>query len=205
ANRLWEIIQESNCYIDLHCMEGPSVPWTIVRGPEAGIVVDRTLEVANAFGLPVTRPSPETRKRRPNTTADWAMSHGIPSIIPELPFPSIFMDERSVEVGVRGVLNVMKLLGMIPGEPEKQDLPIDVRGPIHTVMLAANRGGIVFPLCKLGARVNEGDPLVKIMNVFGDEVELVRAPKNGYLMSFPLNINQIAGTGDFVALLGYTA
>jgi len=203
ASRLWGIIENSACYIDLHCMEGPSVPLTIVRGPETGQVVEETLKIAAAFGLPVTRPSPETLKRRPNTAADLAISQGIPSIIPELPFPSIFMDQNSVEIGVRGVLNVMKYLKMIPGEIERQRSTVDFGGPIHTMMISSNRGGIVHPACELGAKVGNGDPVVRIMNVFGEEIEVVRAPKDGFVISFPLNINQIAGSGDFVALLGY--
>ena len=203
ASKLWEIIKDSTCYIDLHCMEGPSVPLTIVRGPEGGPIVEETLRIASAFGFPVTRPSPETLKRRPNTAADLAISQGIPAIIPELPFPSIMMDKNSVSMGIRGVLNVMKYLKMIPGEPERQPNIIDLGGPIHTMMISSNRGGIAHPICELGSKVRKGDPIVRLMNVFGEEVEVVKAPKDGYVVSFPLNVNQVAGSGDFVALLGY--
>jgi predicted deacylase len=203
AVKLWEIVRDSTCYIDLHCMEGPSIPLTIVRGPETGPIVEKTLKIAAAFGLPVTRPSPETLKRRPSTGADLAISQGIPAIIPELPFPSIFMDESSVEIGVRGILNVLRYLQMVPGAVEPQPVAVEFGGPIHTMMISSDRGGIVHPACKLGAKVRSGDPVVHIMNVFGEEVEVVRAPREGFVISFPLNINQIAGTGDFVALLGY--
>jgi predicted deacylase len=203
ANKLWEIIQGSSCYVDLHCMEGPSIPLTIVRGPETGPVVKKTLEIAAAFGLPITRPSPETLKRRPNTAADLAISQGIPAIIPELPFPSIFMNDNSVEIGVMGVLNVMKYLKMIPGEPERQKGAMDFGGAIHTTMISSNRGGIAHAACQLGARVSKGDVLVRLMNVFGEEVELIQSPRDGFVISFPLNVNQVAGSGDFVVLLGY--
>jgi predicted deacylase len=203
GSRLWKIIEGSSCYIDLHCMEGPSIPLTIVRGPETGQVVGKTLEIAAAFGLPITRPSPETLKRRPNTTADFAISQGIPAIIPELPFPSIFMDNNSVEIGVMGVLNVMKYLRMIPGEPERQKGQMDFGGPIHTMMISSNRGGIAHSACKLGAKVSKGDALVRMINVLGDEVEVIRSPRDGFVVSFPLNVNQVAGSGDFVVLLGY--
>jgi len=204
AEKLWRLIEWSSCYIDLHCMEGPSVPLTIVRGPDNGLVINDALKIARAFGLPIARPSQETLRRRPNTAADLALANSVPAIIPELPFPSIFMQDSSIEIGVRGVLNVMRALKMIPGELEKQNIEFQFAEPIHTMMISANRGGIVHPVSKLGAAVKKGDPIVRIVDVFGEEAEVVRAPRDGYVISFPLNINQIAGSGDFVALLGFT-
>jgi predicted deacylase len=203
AHKLWEAIHNSDCYMDLHCMEGPSVPFTILRGPENDPVVDRSLKIANAFGVPITRASPETLKHRPNAATDAAISHGIPSIIPEFPFPSIFMEDSVVEVGVRGVLNVMKFLGMIPGNLEEQKHRIKERGPFYTQSIKASHGGILHITCELGSWIKKGEKLAKILDVFGNETEAILAPKDGYIISFPLNVNQIVGTGDPVAVVAY--
>lgn len=200
--RIWSLIKESNYYINFHCIEGPSLPYIEVRGP-SGSTLDKSLKMAQVFGLPITFADPVLLKYWPPNAVDLAVSSGIPSFMPELPFPSIFMNEDSVKMGTRGLLNVMKFIGMIPGEIEPQDTKFSLPSPLYTNMIAADHGGIVHPACLLGAKVAKGDPVVRILNVFGDEVDVVRSPRDAYVMSFCLNVNQAAGTGDFVVMIGW--
>jgi predicted deacylase len=202
--KLWNLIKESNYYINLHCIEGPSVPYSEVRGPE-GPTLNKALKMAEAFGLPITVADPVLLKYWPPNAVDLAISSGIPAFMPELAFPSIFMDEDSVRIGTRGLLNVLKFIEMIPGKIEPQDTKFSLPGPLYTNMVTADRGGIVHPACHLGAKVAKGDPVVRILNVFGDEVDTVRSPRDAYVMSFCLNVNQVAGSGDFVAMIGWEA
>ena len=202
--KLWSLIKESNYYVNIHCIEGPSIPYTETRGPE-GPSMDRSLKLAEAFGLPITVADPVMMKYYPPNAVDLAISSGIPAFMPELPFPSIFMNEDSVRIGTRGLLNVMKSIGMIPGEIEPQEREFNLPEPLYTEMITADRGGIVHPACPLGSKVSKGDPIVRILNVFGDEVDVVRSPRDAYVLSFCLTVNQAAGTGDFVAMIGWKA
>ena len=204
--KLWDLIKESNYYINFHCMEGPSVPYIIMRGPKSP-TFDKSIKMAEAFGLPITIFDPTQSTPGSllahSTAVDLAVSSGIPAFVVELPFPSIFMDADAVKMGTRGLLNVMKFIGMMHGEIERQDMRFSFPGPLYTEMLTADHGGIVHPMCPLGAKLAKGDPLVRILNVFGDEVDIVRTPRDAYAMSFCLTVNQVAGTGNRVAMIGW--
>jgi predicted deacylase len=205
--KLWNLIKESDYYINFHCIEGPSVPYIIMRGSKSP-TLDKSFKIAEAFGLPITIFDPVTQSTpgsllAHSTAVNLAVSSGIPAFVVELPFPSIFMEADSVKMGTRGLLNVMKFIGMLHGEIERQDIEFTFPGPLYTEMLTADHGGIVHPVCPLGAKVAKGDPLVKILNVFGDEVDTVRTPRDAYVMSFCLAVNQVAGTGDRVVMIGW--
>jgi uncharacterized protein len=209
SEKLWSVIEGSDCYIDLHCMEGPSIPFTIVRGFEVQpAVTERASELARAFGFIRTKFSPEATKRRPNSSTIFAISHGVPAFVPEFPFSRIFTEEEAVSAGVRGVLNVMKTLGMVDGQVEPQRQYVSLRDPILTEMIFANRGGLMYPLKRPGDLVEKGDPVLKIINIFGDEVERVLSPRKGAVISYPIShagspINQTVTTGDPVCDVGY--
>lgn len=209
SSKIWSVIEGSDCYIDLHCMEGPSVPYTIVRGFETNpSVAERASELARVFGFVRTKFSPEATRRRPNSSTIFAISKGVPAFVPEFPFSMIFTEDETVSSGVRGVLNVMKALGMIAGEPEPQRKYVNLKDPIYTEMLFANRGGLLYPLKRPGDMVEKGVALLKIVNVFGEEVERVISPHKGVLMSYPIShagtpTNQTVTTGDPVADVGY--
>jgi len=209
SEKLWSVIDGSDCYIDLHCMEGPSVPYSIVRGFEVNpSVAERASELARAFGFIRTKFSPEAAKRRPNSSTIFSISKGIPAFVPEFPFSMIFTEEEAVTAGIRGVLNVMKTLGMVEGQLEPQRQYVHLRDPILTEMIFANRGGLLYPLRKPGDPVEKGDPVLRIVNVFGDEVERILSPRKGVVMSYPVShagtpTNQTVTTGDPVCDIGY--
>lgn len=209
SSKIWSVVEGADCYIDLHCMEGPSVPYTIVRGFEANpAIAERASELAKVFGFIRTKFSPEATRRRPNSSTIFSISKGVPAFVPEFPFATIFTEDEVVASGVRGVLNVMKVLGMISGHPESQKKYVNLKDPIYTEMLFANRGGLLYPMKKPGDVIEKGDALLKIVNVFGEEVERVLSPHNGVLMSFPIShagtpTNQTVTTGDPVADVGY--
>jgi predicted deacylase len=203
ASVLWSVVQKSSYYVDLHCMEGPSIPSTIVRGPPTGEVVDKALDIAKAMDMTITRPSQEARTRRPRTGSDIAMEAGIPSVIVEFPFPTIVMQEEVVQLGVRAIFNVMKHVKMIDGQIEKQHGFKILPGIFHTRMVTCNKGGLAYPLCNPGENVDEGQPIADIINLYGDLQEKLKSPVSGYIISYGLNINQAVATGDAVAYIAF--
>jgi predicted deacylase len=208
AAKLWSVIQKSDCYVDLHCMEGPSLPSVIVRGPKRGRIVTKSLDMARVMDVTITRPSKESRKRRPVTDVDLAMKAGVACAIVEFPFPSIVMEEKVAQLGVRAILNVMKWLKMIDGRIEKQRGFTKLPGIWSTTLVTSNKGGLLYPTCRLGERVNRGDSIAKVINVYGDLVEEVTTPVTGHVISYGLNthgqpINQAVSTGDTVAFIAF--
>ena len=62
-------------------------------------------------------------------------------------------------------------------------------------------GGFFYPLVKPGDPVGEGTPLARIVDVYGDEVEVLRSPSSG---AIALGIQEfpVVATGSWVAELG---
>ncbi len=207
GSKIWEVVKGADCFIDLHCIEGPSLPYVIVRESDQNpTATKKSFELARAFGLPISIPSRATPTGLPGL---YAMSQGSAALTPELPFPGMMMEKSSVEMGVRGVLNVMRALRMIDGEiePQKQNWLKSDR-PLHTQIIFSNRGGLLHPLCELGSKVTEKQVVAKILNQFGDEVDQVRSPRDGFLVGFPLShswvpVNQVTFSGGPACIIGY--
>jgi predicted deacylase len=95
------------------------------------------------------------------------------------------ISESNVEVGVRGGLNVMKWLEMIPGEREEQrGITIIEEQLEYYGILRANYGGILHPEVKAGEKIQKGAIIARIFNLYGEVVEAVKMPIDGYLVHF---------------------
>lgn len=92
---------------------------------------------------------------------------------------------------------------MIEGAIEPQtDVPIIPERLAKIRPLRATRGGFVHHLRKVGDRVAQGDPLAAILDLFGDEVERITSPVDGYIVTYPHMLgNQAAATGEVVAFV----
>jgi hypothetical protein len=100
--------------------------------------------------------------------------YGIPCITPEsgTPYP---VREEEITFHHHGILNVMRYLGMIQGRPEMRELPIN---PEQT-KISSEYGGLWHQEVEAGQRVEEGDFLGRVYNIFGEELQTVRAPFPG--------------------------
>lgn len=107
-------------------------------------------------------------------------------------------EAKDVGTHYRGIMNVMKHLGMIAGEPE---IPTDkeiFRGGFGEIRV--NRGGVLHPILnKIGKTVSEGEIVASVKNVFGETLEEVRAPKEGVLIH--MKWGAIVNTGENVGEL----
>ena len=131
---------------------------------------------------------------------DAALAAGIPAITVELT-PQRELHEDSISAGTRGVTNVMRALGMLPGAIEvPAERPIkELLG--NTVQVRAKRGGLTMPLLPVGTRVRKGDALLRVRDPYGDELETVVSPIDGYVTVFPRYGNQTCFSGQVVAFV----
>lgn len=113
----------------------------------------------------------------PGTLVGELSSRGIPSIVVESGYLSTY-NEPEIEVHVKGARNVMKAFGLLDGEP---DSPQDGRQKVLTEnwVAYATRGGVFHPRAKPGDRVQRGQVLAVIKDIFGQPVEEVEAPATG--------------------------
>jgi predicted deacylase len=85
------------------------------------------------------------------------------------------LHEQNVADHTRSLVNMLRHLRMIDGEP---DAPAEAD---YVMMRSADFfqstfGGVLTPLVRLGDEVQRGQPLVQIRDPFGREVEVVTAP-----------------------------
>jgi len=95
--------------------------------------------------------------------------------------------ERAVsEQGLKGLRNVLRSVGMLPGAIESLGDGRVIRA-MHVVR--ARRGGLVERRVELKDEVREGDILATITNIFGEQTEVIRAPISGPIVriaTFPI-------------------
>lgn len=107
------------------------------------------------------------------------------------------LEEDVVDSGAQNIRNVLHWLGMVDGEivPAKQTYLMR-----EFVGLRAQRGGLLLPKVTLGDLVKKGDLLCSIVNIFGDEVEQIIAPRDGvYVRATTLST---VSRGERAATLG---
>jgi len=176
-----DALEAAEYVIDMHANPLPSMPF-VLKGTEIA-PDDRTKaevnNMARSFGTTIisSRGTHTTNIRASCTKA------GKPAITAELAGNIYLWDEVNI-VGARGVRNVMRAIGMLDSEMEKQDVVAMQGDFVFCDYLVAQRGGLMFVRRAPGEYVPKGEPVVDILDVYGDLVEQVTMPLNGYCWSF---------------------
>lgn len=195
------VVRKVHYIVDLHCMCEPSILFSHVHRSEHEEVYRKATAMAEAFGLGVIEQDVLHMQHRTGTLLEAAAGLGIPGITPELQAWRR-VHSTSVDVGVRGVLNVMRLLGMIDGAVEPQPAGVTVPGVHRWVEIFSNEGGLVEFSCVPGQPVRTGQAVARIRDPFGDVLEEVTSPVDGFLVGYPVFGNQAVRTGELLVFLG---
>jgi uncharacterized protein len=142
-----------------------------------------TRELALAFGAPVVLDS----RLRDGSLREAAAEKGIPTLIYEAG-EALRFDELSIRMGVAGIIEVMRQLGMLrrrerrarPAQPVIADSSHWVRAP---------EGGILRSAIRLGQRVSAGQLIGQVSDPFGADEAPVLAVHPGIVIgrtSLPL-------------------
>ena len=125
---------------------------------------------------------------------------GIPAFLLEVGGGGVMerqQDARQAEYA----LSFLRGIDVVPGEPTRA---ASVRVVEKYRIITPSRGGFFYPLVKPGDPVSKDSPLARVVDVYGDEVELLRSPVDGAVVlgmqEFPL-----VTTGSWVAELGILA
>lgn len=133
-------------------------------------------ELAMAFGVPVVMHS----RLRDGSLREEAASRGIPFLLYE-GGESLRFDEFSIRVGVRGVMNIMRHLGMLP-KSRRKSAGKDPLISRHSVWARANTSGVLRSLATVGSKVSEGDLMGIIGDPMGNEEIGVYSPDDGIII-----------------------
>ena len=166
-------------------------PTLLLMSTQHGIEVihrvtrDDLVKMADAFGATTIISDRAPGEDAPPTLGNKASWKRVPVILEEL-IDGRWISEPSTSAGVRGVLNIMKAYDMIDGDVEPQEgFPI-VPGVnrFHGVIRCA-RGGLIRFFKVPGEFFAEGEPLAEIYDLYGDVIEEVKMPVEGYVWAYP--------------------
>jgi predicted deacylase len=86
------------------------------------------------------------------------------------------LEEKDVQVHLKGIANAMRYLGMLPGKPESAGDRLQARGQF---VVSARRGGLLRLAIEIGQEIEAGQEIAEIVGLFGDVVERVRSDQAG--------------------------
>lgn len=169
---LEQIVSKADFGIDLHTGAVDRTNLPQIRGDMDDV---ETLKLAQAFGAPVVLNS----NILDGSLRASAAGLGMPMLIYEAGEARRF-DEVCIRAGIRGVLNVMRAVGMLP-EDRKTKSTNSVMAR-HSKWLRAPESGIVCDKVKIGSKVLEGQRLATISDPLGTVNVPLESPFDGIVI-----------------------
>ncbi len=166
-----EVVKKCDMLIDFHSAAVRRTNYPNIR---ADLSNPETRALARSFGceLIVNGKGPVGSLRRATLAA------GIPSIILEA--GEVWKIEPGVvNVGVRGVMNVLKTLNMVRGTVTPPRFQTQIS---KTTWVRAERGGTLSFNINPGDLIEKGQVLASNYNIFGDERRQILAPVDGIIL-----------------------
>lgn len=168
-----EVVRKCSHGIDLHTGALNRANYPQVR---ANLDDSAAGDMAMKFGVPVVI----NATVRDGSLRQAASTAGVPVIVYEAG-EALRFDEMSIRAGVKGVVRIMRGLGMLHAEKRMSPLlkPIIARS---TTWIRAPGSGILRTRATLGAHVQEDDSLGFVSNPAGDDEIEIKAPVSGVVI-----------------------
>ncbi|MEM8875762.1 MAG: succinylglutamate desuccinylase/aspartoacylase family protein [Planctomycetota bacterium] len=160
-----ELVRKADYVLDLHSAATGRTNFPNVR---ADLDNDDCRRLAEAFGceLIVDGKGPESSMRRS------AVEAGVPTVILEAGDPSK-IEPSVLEIGVRGVMNVLSKLEMVDDQPKVPPYQTTVR---RTQWLRGSVGGLLRFHISPGSIVDKDQPIATNYSVFGEQQNAIVSP-----------------------------
>lgn len=180
-----EFISHADLALDLHsALDGCNIAPFVYIDPDDDSTgtLERRESAARAFGTPYLYYKGRGQKLGTSdmtrSLRSQADAKGIASFSAEMG-ESRRVTGAYVPIGVRGVHNVLRHLGMEAGEVEA---PATQRAFRTITLVHAREGGQLRWLTDLEAAVTSGQPIAEVVDLFGDVVETLTAPTDGFIL-----------------------
>ncbi len=169
-----EIVEKCTHGIDLHtaAIHRSNLPQIRVNLDDA-----EAESLARAFGVPVILNS----SLRDGSLRQAASEKGLPMLLYEAG-EALRFDELSIRAGLKGILNVMRSLKMLPErkyKPKKEVEPLVARS---SLWVRAPESGMFRAYTSLGQSIEKNHILGAISSPFGDDETEVTAPTSGIIV-----------------------
>jgi predicted deacylase len=180
-----EIVNKATHGIDLHTGAIHRRNFPQIR---ADLSKPANMMLAKAFGAPVILDA----SPRDGSLREMVDDQNIPMLLYEAG-TALRFDKRAALLGVEGILNVMRAIGMLPpAKPASK--PIKPFIAKSSQWVRAPISGIFMTDKKLGERIGKGDKLGFITNPFGDYEYTILSPIDGIIIGN--SILPLANEGD---------
>ena len=167
-----EVVAQATHGIDLHTAAMHRDNFPQIRG---NLECAETLRLAEAFRAPLIIDA----ALRPGTIREAAVAKGIPWLVYE-GGEALRFDEVSIRAGVRGIVNVMREIGMLRvSRSKKSFVPRIVKS---NAWIRAPQSGILRLIVKLGSCVSQGELLGIVADPYGDNQAEIFAPTTGIII-----------------------
>lgn len=198
--KVWEIARKHDIIIDLHTI-GAGIPFVLLD-PVTGDLKKRNDELAYATGITVLDELSSEDYDQQNLGASLggvASKDDIPSLTIELG-GSKDIDWDSVDAGYLAVRNVLNHIGAVAGPvtPVKSSVVIREKG-YRREDVWSEEGGLIEYVVELGQKVKAGQVLAKVRGLYGEVLEEVRMPEDGYMIAE--NSWHVTHTGGSIATI----
>ncbi|MES9860293.1 MAG: succinylglutamate desuccinylase/aspartoacylase family protein, partial [Candidatus Thiodiazotropha sp. 4PDIVS1] len=169
-----EIVCQSTHGIDLHtgAIHRSNLPQI-----RANLDDEETEKLARAFDVPVIISS----NLRDGSLREAAAEHGIPMLLYEAG-EALRFDEVSIRAGVKGIINVMRTLEMLPATRRKSQKQIDPVVARSSSWVRAPDSGVLRAMVPLGGRVKKGTLLGVVADPFGESEFQLNSPFSGIII-----------------------
>ena len=168
-----EIVNQSTHGIDLHTGSRHRSNYPQIRADLDHPVTQRMTE---AFGVPIALDS----KIRDGSLRECAADCGVPVILYEAG-EALRFEEMYIRAGVKGIINVMRSIGMLPKSRSKKPMPSPIISS-KTSWVRAPESGILRTLVPLGGKVTEGQTLALVADPLGTTETAIVAPNDGMVI-----------------------
>ncbi len=169
-----EIVRNATHGIDLHT---GAVHRSNLPQIRANLDDEETARLARVFRVPVLLNS----ALRDGSLRQVAADEGVPMLLYEAG-EALRFDELGISAGVRGIVEVMRALNMLPMRKPKTTKSYEPVIARSSSWVRAPESGILRSTQPLGTRVHKGEVLGMIADPFGEREVSVVAPNNGIII-----------------------
>ncbi len=169
-----EIVGRASHGIDLHTGGNHRTNLPHIRvsldDPEAA-------RLARSFGTSVI----VNANLRDGSLRQYALDRGLTMLLYEAG-EALRFDPRSIATGVRGIVNVMTALGMLPARQARAASPVAPEVALSSHWIRAPQSGLLRTGLALGQRVAQGETLGHLADVAGENDQVLAAPGDGIVI-----------------------
>ncbi len=194
-----DAVDQSDLVLDFHSGSDTIIHYIYARTNEPD-KHDHGLEIAQMFGFKCifAGKSPFS-----GTVTDYADSQGKDALLVE--HGGIDIPDRCKQEAIRGINNILKYKGMLPGKPELPAEQIVIRDKQRPLLRARNGGWFVpmVDVSYLNNPIPKGTVLGKIVNPYNfKEVEPICAPCEETIPLMMKTLPSVMYPGDYTYIVG---